>query len=96
MKQNYLLNEKDSYQSFAVIKDIDTTNISLSNIDLINKVGLAIEENNQMEERVKIIHDSIIFPDKFGTQIFYMAFRGIDKDDEEVIIEVELNQVAIY
>ena len=92
---NYLLNEKDSYQSFAVIKDIDTTKLNESNIDLINKVGLAIEENYQMEERVKLVHNSIILPE-FGTHIFYMCFKGMDDMGEEIIIEVELNQVAIY
>lgn len=94
MINNYLLSEKDSDLVFAVIKDIDTALIGEGYIDLINKVGQAIEDEYCYEERIKLIHGSIEY--KENSPIFYMSFKCLDDIEEEEIREVELNQVAIY
>ena len=94
MINNYLLSEKDSDLVFAVIKDIDTALIGEGYIDLINKVGQAIEDEYCYEERIKLIHGSIEY--KENSHIFYISFKCLDDIEEEEIREVELNQVAIY
>jgi hypothetical protein len=87
---------------FAVIKDIDETLLNENFYpNLVNKVGQAIEDEFCYEERVKVIHDektleTLVFPDSFNNNVFYMTFRCIDDDGEEEIREVELNQIAIY
>lgn len=91
LKQNYLLSEDGSDQVFAVISQVNGL-ASLSNTELINKVGLAIEEEFCYEERVKVIHDS--FRETNGT--LYMSFNCLADGDEEEIREVELNLTAIY
>ena len=102
MLVNYVLTEKGSDQAIAVIKDIDSTYLMDKFYPaLVNKVGQAIEDEFCYEERVKVIHDektleTLVFPDSFNNNIFYMSFRCIDDCGEEEIREVELNQIAIY
>lgn len=102
MLKNYILTERGSDEVFAVIKDIDETLLNENFYpNLVNKVGQAIEDNFCYEERVKVIHDektleTLVFPDSFNNNVFYMTFRCIDDDGEEEIREVELNQIAIY
>lgn len=96
MLRNYLLTEKDSSNVFAVIQGIDDTNISVSNNDLINKVGQAVEDEFGYEERVKVIHDSIVKTDKAGLPVIYISFRGLDEIEEEEIRDFVLSQVCIY
>jgi len=91
MKNNYLLSEKDSNQVFAVIKEVEPIS-ALRNTELINKVGIAIEEEFCYEEKVKVIHDS--FSEMGGT--LYMSFKCVGDCDEEEIREVELNLTTIY
>ncbi len=93
--KHYLLSEKDSNNVFAVIKDIDADMITQANTKLINKVGQAIEDEFCYEERVKIVHDSIVETSGDFPKI-YMEFRCIDDCEEEEIREIELNLVAIY
>jgi predicted secreted acid phosphatase len=102
MLKNYILTERGSDEVFAVIKDIDETLLNENFYpNLVNKVGQAIEDEFCYEERVKVIHDektleTLVFPDSFNNNVFYMTFRCIDDDGEEEIREVELNQIAIY
>ena len=102
MVVNYVLTEKGSDVAIAVIKDIDSTHLMDKFYPaLVNKVGQAIEDEFCYEERVKVIHDeetleTLVFPDSFNNNIFYMSFRCTDNDGEEEIREVELNQIAIY
>lgn len=90
-KQDYLLTEKGSDIVFAVISQVNGL-ASLKNIELINKVGQAIEDEFCYEERVKVIHDS--FSETNGT--LFMSFNCLADGDEEEIREVELNLTAIY
>jgi len=100
---NYLLTKKDYRgEAIAVIKDIDTDKLNENFYpELVNKVGQAIEDEFCYEERAKIIYneetlETLVFPDSFNNNIFYMSFRCTDNDGEEEIREVELNQIAIY
>jgi hypothetical protein len=96
MKQSYVLSEKDSDQVIAVIKDLDTLKIGEAYPDLINKVGQAIEDEFCYEERVKIVHGSVINTDRNGIPCIYMEFRCIADGDEEEIREVQLLPISIY
>lgn len=96
MIQSYILSEKDSDQVFAVIKDLDTTKIGEGYPDLINKVGQAIEDEYCYEERVKIVHGSVINTDRQGIPCIYMEFNCIADGDEEEIREVQLIPISIY
>ena len=96
MIQSYIVSEKDSDQVFAVIKDLDTTKIGEGYPDLINKVGQAIEDEYCYEERVKIVHGSVINTDNKGIPCVYMEFRCIADGDEEEIKEVQLIPITIY
>jgi hypothetical protein len=102
MLVNYVLTEKGSDVAIAVIKDIDSTHLMAKLYPaLVNKVGQAIEDEFCYEERAKIIYneetlETLVFPDSFNNNVFYMSFRCTDNDGEEEIREVELNQIAIY
>jgi hypothetical protein len=89
--RNYLLSEKGSYEAFAVIEGVLPL-AEEGNIDLINKVGLAVEENYCLEERVKVVHGSV---SKVNETIF-ISFRMLDEIEEEEVRDFELNLVAIY
>jgi hypothetical protein len=54
-----------------------------------------IEDEYCIEDRAKIVHDSIIETNGDFPKI-YMSFRYLDDEEEERIIDVELNLVAIY
>lgn len=94
--KHYLLSEKDSDNVFAVIKDIDADLISQANTKLINKVGQAIEDEFCYEERVKIIHGSVVSTDDCGIPCIHMSFRCIDEIEEEEIRDVVLNLITVY
>lgn len=91
MKQDYVLSEKDSLLVFGVIKGIEAP-FNDANIDLINKVGQAVEDEFCYEERVKLVHGSVKEID--GT--IYISFRCLDEIEEEEIRDLELNLTAIY
>ena len=91
MKRDFLVSEEGSANVFAVVREVEAI-ASLSNTELINKVGLAVEEEFGYEERVKVIHDS--FNETNGT--LFMSFNCLADGDEEEIREVELNITAIY
>jgi hypothetical protein len=96
MLQSYILSEKDSDQVFGIIKDLETTKIGEGYPDLINKVGQAIEDEFCYDERIKIVHGSVINSDLSGIPCIYMQFRCIDDCGEEEIREVQLLPIAIY
>lgn len=96
MIQSYVLSEKDSNEVFAVIKDLDTAKIGEGYSDLINKVGQAIEDEYCYEERVKIVHGSVVNTDRNGIPCVYLDFRCIADGDEEEIREVQLLPISIY
>lgn len=103
MLLDFLLTEKGSDQAIAVIKDIDSTHLMDKFYPvLVNKVGQAIEDEFCYEERVKVIYDektleTLVFPDSFNNNVFYMSFKCIDEDNDiEEIREVELTQIQIY
>ena len=96
MIQSYVLSERDSDQVFAVIKDLDTAKIGEGYPDLINKVGQAIEDEFCYEERVKIVHGSVINTDRNGIPCIYMDFRCLDDIEEEETREVQLLPISIY
>lgn len=89
--RNYLLAEKDSYDSFAVISNVLPIGED-SNIEVINKVILAIRENLCFEGNITLAKDSI--SEINGT--IYISFNLLDEDQDELIIDYELNLVAIY
>jgi len=100
---NYLLSENyANNETIAVIKDIDTDRLNENFYpELINKVGLAIENHFSYEERVKAIHDevtlkSVFLPYEFNNSIFTIAFKCTDEDGDEEIREMVLEQIAIY
>ncbi len=102
MIKNYTLAERDSDRVFAIIKDIETDDLSMNYYPtLVNKVKQAIEEEFTYEGSVNVIHDektikTIHFPYENNTSLFYMSFSYWNDEDEEEIREVELNQIAIY
>lgn len=89
---SYLLSEKDSNIIFAVIKDVEPI-AKLNNTDLINKVGLAVEDEYCYEERVKVIHDTFQENSSGGINI---DFKCIDDCGDEEIREFELRLTTIY
>ena len=99
MTRNYLLLEKDSYVSFAVISNIDDTRL-LGNIDLMNKVGQAIDEQYCLEEKskinwVKYMEDCLANGGENKERII-LEFSNVDDMGDEEVREFELNIVAIY
>ena len=103
MVVNYLLTERNfPSDAIAVIKDIDTDRLNENFYpELVNKVGLAIEDEFCYEERVKVIHDeislkSVVLPYANNTSILYMDFTCTDNDGETEIREMVLEQIAIY
>lgn len=90
-KQNYLLTEKGSNIVFAVISQVNGF-ASLKNIELINKVGQAVEDEFCYEDKVKVVHNT--FKETNGT--IFIDFRGLDDCGDEEIREFELNLTAIY
>ncbi len=100
---NYLLTERNfPSDAIAVIKDIDTDRLNENFYpELVNKVGLAIEDEFCYEERVKVIHEeislkSVVLPYANNTSILYMNFKCTDNDGDEEIREMMLEQIAIY
>ena len=100
---NYLLKERAFLSdAIAVIKGIDTDRLNENFYpELINKVGLAIEDEFCYEERVKVIHDevtfkSVIFPYELNKCILHIDFTCTDNDGDVEIREMVLEQIAIY
>ena len=91
MGKDYLLSEKGSDYVFAVISGIEGE-INDANIDLMNKVGLAVEEQFCYEELVKLIHGSV----KKNGRTVYISFNCIGECDEEEIRDLELTETSIY
>lgn len=90
-KYSYLVCEEGSDAPFAVVKDVSAST-SLSNIELINKVGLAVEEEFCYEEKVKVVHDSMKENHEGNILI---SFR-CDNNGEEEIRDIELKLTTIY
>jgi hypothetical protein len=90
-KYSYLVCEQGSDIPFAVVKDV-LASTSLSNTELINKVGLAVEEEFCYEERVKVVHDSL-YENSSGSIL--ISFRCDDNGEEE-IRDIELKLTTIY
>lgn len=91
-KYAYLVCESDSEIPFAVVKDVEA-NASHTNIDLINKVGQAVEDEFCYEERVKVVHNSI--KENVYGQIV-ISFRGINDELDEEIRDIRLDLTTIY
>jgi hypothetical protein len=91
-KQSYLVCELDSEIPFAVVKDV-LPQTSLSNIELINKVGQAVEDEFCYEDKVKVVHDSI---KETPSGSILISFRGLDDEMEEEVRDFELKLTAIY
>lgn len=91
-KYSYTVSEKDSNIVFAVIKDVEPI-AKVSNTELVNKVGRAVEDEYCYEKRVKVIHDTIKENSSGG---IYIDFKGLDEYEEEEIREFELRLTTIY
>ena len=91
-KYDYLVCEKGSNIAFAVVKDVEA-NTSLSNINLINKVGQAVEDEFCYEDKVKVVHDSI---KENGDASILISFKGLDDCGDEEIRDFELKLTKIY
>jgi hypothetical protein len=92
MKKSYLVYDLGE-GIIAVVKDIDSTKIDESNIDLINKVGQVVEDYLGLEERCKIIHGSIKSDNEYT---FYINFKYNNEDDDEIIFEGMLIEIKVY
>jgi hypothetical protein len=90
-KYSYLVCEQGSDIPFAVVQNV-LSSTSLSNIELINKVGQAVEDEFCYEDKVKVVHDS--FKENCEGNIL-ISFR-CDNNGEEEIREIELKLTTIY
>lgn len=91
MKNSYLLCESDSDIPFAVIQNVSAST-SLSNTELINKVGQAVEDEFCYEDKVKVVHDS--FKENcYGNILISFV---CDNNGEEEIRDLELKLTTIY
>jgi hypothetical protein len=93
--RNYLLSEIDSYDSFAVISNVLPIGED-SNIELINKVILAVKEDLCHEGNITLVKDSISEINGTIYITFYLLDEDQDEDQDKLIIDYELNLVAIY
>jgi len=80
--KNYLVNELDSYQSFAVIR-------AFSNDTIKDRVSLAVKENYSLQTVV-----TEIINDRGNTML--LSCQCTDEDGEIDTKEIELSLVAIY
>jgi hypothetical protein len=93
MKRHYILSEMDDDRAFAVVKNIDSTNMSSSNKRLVRKLCLAVDEEFYGNKSVEILKGSFNARDEFYATVSITARAD---DGEEEIRDIEIQTCEIY
>jgi hypothetical protein len=96
MKRHYILSEMDDDRPFAVVKNIDSTNLSSDNEKLTKKLCQAVDEEFYGNGTVRILKGSFNMRDEFYATVSITALADETDKESEEIRDIEIQTCEIY